>query len=153
MIDYACEIIEEHEEDKPLADELAKYAKFRLEHFAEFHKLFVEEARKHKEVNEKTVEHCIAVNAVFEHHVLAAFLCELIAEILEFIEVNLRTQIVLCVVRSVLNHVLCTGRINDLLLFHFTVGNTTAVISFIPAVALIEAEATSENRPDHNDYE
>ena len=59
MIDYACEIIEEHEEDRPLADELAKYAQFRLEHFMAFHKLFVDEAHKHKEVNEKTVEHCM----------------------------------------------------------------------------------------------
>lgn len=59
MIDYACEVIEEHEEDKPLADELAKYAKYRLEHFMAFHKLFVEEAHKHKEVNEKTVDHCM----------------------------------------------------------------------------------------------
>lgn len=59
MIDYACEIIEDHSEDKPLADELAKYAKFRLEHFMAFHKIFVDEAHKHKEVNEKTVDHCM----------------------------------------------------------------------------------------------
>jgi selenocysteine-specific translation elongation factor len=58
MIDYACEV-REHEEDKALADELAKYAKFRLEHFMQFHKLFVGEAMKHKEVNEKTVDHCM----------------------------------------------------------------------------------------------
>lgn len=59
MIEYACEIMEEKPEDKPLADELAKYAKFRLDHFMTFHKLFVEHAHKHKEVNEKTVEHCM----------------------------------------------------------------------------------------------
>lgn len=58
MIEYACEI-KEHDEDKVLADELAKYAKFRLEHFAQFHKIFVDEAMKHKEVNEKTVDHCM----------------------------------------------------------------------------------------------
>ena len=56
---YACDIKEDHPEDKPLADELAKYAKFRLEHFMAFHKIFVEEAHKHKEVNEKTVDHCM----------------------------------------------------------------------------------------------
>ena len=59
MIDYACEIKEEHAEDKALADELAKYAKYRLEHFTAFHKIFVEEAGKQKEVTEKTVEHCM----------------------------------------------------------------------------------------------
>ena len=58
MIDYAYEVIE-HEEGKELADELAKYAKFRLEHFDSFHKIFVSEAMKHKEVNEKTVDHCL----------------------------------------------------------------------------------------------
>ena len=59
MIEYACEIAEHSPEDKPLADELAKYAKFRLEHFMTFHKIFVDHALKHKEVNEKTVEHCM----------------------------------------------------------------------------------------------
>ena len=59
MIEYACEIAEHSPEDKPLADELAKYAKFRLEHFMTFHKIFVEHALKHKEVNEKTVDHCM----------------------------------------------------------------------------------------------
>ena len=59
MIEYACEITEHSPEDKPLADELAKYAKFRLEHFMTFHKIFVEHALKHKEVNEKTVDHCM----------------------------------------------------------------------------------------------
>ena len=59
MIDYACKIMEENPEDKAVADELAKYAKFRLEHFKAFHKIFVDEAHKHKEVNEKTVEFCM----------------------------------------------------------------------------------------------
>lgn len=59
MINYACEIKEEHIEDKALADELAKYAKYRLEHFMAFHKIFVEEAGKQKEVTEKTVERCM----------------------------------------------------------------------------------------------
>ena len=59
MIEYACEIAEQDPEDKPLADELAKYAKFRLEHFMTFHKIFVDHALKHKEVNEKTVDHCM----------------------------------------------------------------------------------------------
>ena len=59
MIEYACEIAEHCPEDKPLADEFAKYAKFRLEHFMNFHKIFVEHAHKHKEVNEKTVDHCM----------------------------------------------------------------------------------------------
>ena len=59
MIEYACDIAEDHPEDKSLADELAKYAKFRLDHFMEFHKFFVEQSHKHKEVNEKTVEHCM----------------------------------------------------------------------------------------------
>ena len=59
MIDYACEIKEEHSEDKALADELAKYAKFRLDHFMTFHKIFVEESKKQKDVTEKSVEKCM----------------------------------------------------------------------------------------------
>lgn len=59
MIDYACEIKEHTPEDKPLADELAKYAKYRLEHFAAFHRLFVEHAMKEKSIDMKTVEHCM----------------------------------------------------------------------------------------------
>lgn len=58
MIDYAC-AIEEHEEDKALADELAKYAHFRLNHFMEFHSIFVNEATKHNEVDKKTVGDCM----------------------------------------------------------------------------------------------
>ena len=59
MIDYACEIKEEEPQDKMLADELVKYAKYRLEHFMTFHKIFVEEANKQKDVTAKTVEHCL----------------------------------------------------------------------------------------------
>ena len=59
MIDYACEIKEHTPEDKPLADELAKYAKYRLEHFAAFHKLFVDQAMKEKSIDMKTVDHCM----------------------------------------------------------------------------------------------
>lgn len=59
MIDYACEIKEHSPEDKPLADELAKYAKYRLEHFMSFHKIFTSEAHKQKEVDMKTVSHCM----------------------------------------------------------------------------------------------
>lgn len=59
MIEYACEIKEHHPEDKALADELAKYAKYRLEHFMAFHKIFVDEAHKQKEVTEKTVANCM----------------------------------------------------------------------------------------------
>lgn len=59
MIDYACKIKEESPEDKPLADELAKYAKSRLEHFMVFHKIFMDEAMKQKDVDAKTVSHCM----------------------------------------------------------------------------------------------
>ena len=59
MIDYACKVKEENPEDKALADELAKYAKYRIEHFMVFHKIFVDEAHKQKQVTEKTVEHCM----------------------------------------------------------------------------------------------
>ena len=59
MIEYACEIAEHTPDDKALADELAKYAKYRLEHFMSFHKLFVEHAMKEKGVDGKTVEKCM----------------------------------------------------------------------------------------------
>ena len=39
---YAYEI-KEHEEDEHLANELAKYAQYRLEHFLDFHKIFESE--------------------------------------------------------------------------------------------------------------
>ena len=59
MIEYACEIKEHSPEDKALADELAKYAKYRLDHFMAFHKIFADEARKQKDVSEKTVSQCM----------------------------------------------------------------------------------------------
>lgn len=59
MIDYACDIAEENIEDKGLATEIAKYAKYRLDHFIAFHKIFIEEAGKHKEVDSKTVAQCM----------------------------------------------------------------------------------------------
>lgn len=58
MIDYAYEI-SKHEEDKALADEIAKYAQYRLEHFMNFHKLFENEASKEKNVDKETVSECM----------------------------------------------------------------------------------------------
>lgn len=57
MIKYAYEI-KEHEEDEHLANELAKYAQYRLEHFLDFHKIFESEVEKEKEEKE-TVAHCM----------------------------------------------------------------------------------------------
>lgn len=60
LSEYACELREKHPEDKPLADELMKYAKYRLEHFMEFHKLFVTEAKKTADLTHKTkVDECL----------------------------------------------------------------------------------------------
>ena len=59
MIEYAEEVKEHHKEDESLANELAKYAKYRLDHFMEFHKLFVEEAKKSEHVDKKTVSDCM----------------------------------------------------------------------------------------------
>ena len=58
MIEYACEI-KEHDEDHSLATEIAKYAQYRLNHFMEFHKIFLEEAKKVKAVDHKTVSDCM----------------------------------------------------------------------------------------------
>lgn len=58
MVEYAYEV-KEHQEDKILADELAKYAKSRLDHFMTFHKIFVEEAKKSKNTDDKTISHCM----------------------------------------------------------------------------------------------
>lgn len=58
MIKYACEIRED-EKDVQLADEIAKYAQYRLNHFSEFHKLFQEEAKKGAQADKKTVETCM----------------------------------------------------------------------------------------------
>ena len=60
MIDYACKIRECNPEDKPLADEIAKYAKFRLDHFSEFHKFF--ESQMLQDEGEEEVDdvcHCL----------------------------------------------------------------------------------------------
>lgn len=59
MIEYACGIREKHEEDKALADELAKYAQYRLNHFMEFHKLFQIEAKKMPAVTKESVSMCM----------------------------------------------------------------------------------------------
>lgn len=60
MIEYACEIAEHTPEDKALADELAKYAKYRLDHFMEFHKIFMAEAKKKATpTTEAKVDECL----------------------------------------------------------------------------------------------
>lgn len=59
MIDYACDIKKENPEDRALADELAKYAKYRLDHFTTFHKLFIDEAGKEKGITQRTVSDCM----------------------------------------------------------------------------------------------
>ena len=58
MIEYACEI-KEHPEDKHVADEMAQYAKFRLDHFMTFHEIFTKEAAKQKDIDSRTVAHCM----------------------------------------------------------------------------------------------
>ena len=57
MIKYACDI-KKYKEDEGLANEIAKYAQYRLEHFSEFHKLFENEVEKMKEEKD-TVSHCM----------------------------------------------------------------------------------------------
>lgn len=57
MIDYAFCIREEG--DKTLADEIAKYAQYRLQHFSDFHKLFEQEVSKEKEISMETVHKCM----------------------------------------------------------------------------------------------
>lgn len=59
MIEYACEIIEHSKDDKQIATEIAKYAQSRLNHFMEFHKKFVEEAKKVDDVDKKTISNCM----------------------------------------------------------------------------------------------
>ena len=59
MINYAREIKEESPEDKVLADELAKYALFRLNHFMDFHEHFKAEAGKMPEITAETVSTCM----------------------------------------------------------------------------------------------
>lgn len=58
LIDYACEL-KESEEDKALANEIAKYAQARLDHFMSFHKIFESESAKVKEVSNDTVQGCM----------------------------------------------------------------------------------------------
>ena len=58
MIEYAYEVLED-EKDKPLADELAKYAQSRLNHFNDFHKIFKAEVEKEPKSDHKTVEKCM----------------------------------------------------------------------------------------------
>ena len=59
VIDYAYCIREEQEADKNLADEIAKYAQYRLQHFTEFHHLFENEAEKQKSMDSDTVDKCM----------------------------------------------------------------------------------------------
>lgn len=59
MIEYAYEICEHNKDDKPLATEIAKYALTRLNHFMEFHKKFVEEAKKTNNMDDKTISNCM----------------------------------------------------------------------------------------------
>lgn len=58
MICYADEI-RENKEDAALADVIAKYAQYRLNHFMEFHKLFENESSKEPQVNAESVAYCM----------------------------------------------------------------------------------------------
>ncbi len=57
MIDYAFCIRDEG--DKTLADEIAKYAQYRLQHSLEFHKLLMQEITKEKKEEKETVHECM----------------------------------------------------------------------------------------------
>lgn len=57
MIDYAFCIREEG--DKTLADEIAKYAQYRLQHSLEFHKLLMQEITKEKKEEKETIHECM----------------------------------------------------------------------------------------------
>lgn len=60
LSEYACELRKKHPEDKPIADELMKYAKYRLDHFMEFHKIFMAEAKKKATpTTEAKVDECL----------------------------------------------------------------------------------------------
>jgi hypothetical protein len=60
LTEYACKLREKSPEDRSLADELMKYGKYRLDHFMEFHKLFVAEAKKEVMDNPKSkVDECL----------------------------------------------------------------------------------------------
>lgn len=50
MINYAHEIQEEG--DKTLADDFAKYATYRLEHFDNFHKILLDELKASKDTDD-----------------------------------------------------------------------------------------------------
>ena len=58
MIKYACEI-KETQSDKALADEIAKYALSRLNHYNEFHKLFEQEMSKESKHSKESIENCL----------------------------------------------------------------------------------------------
>lgn len=58
MIDYAY-CIRENEEDKTLADDFARYAQSRLQHFKEFHNLFENEVMKQNNTNSEIVYKCM----------------------------------------------------------------------------------------------
>ena len=58
LIDYAYCVREENEEDKELADSIAKYALERFNHFKSFHKLFQEEVAK-EDVTQETAYECL----------------------------------------------------------------------------------------------
>lgn len=59
MIEYACDIRKKTPEDRQVADELARYASFRLNHFMEFHEHFKNEAKKMPSVNGEVVSMCL----------------------------------------------------------------------------------------------
>lgn len=59
MIDYAWEIRDEDSKDTDVADTIAKYAKQRLDHFQEFHKIFQTHAMKETDVTKETVSQCM----------------------------------------------------------------------------------------------
>lgn len=58
MIKYAHKI-KEKEQDKGIADEIAKYAQWRIEHFKIFHKLFQQEAEKYPEIEQAKISDCM----------------------------------------------------------------------------------------------
>lgn len=60
LTEYACKLREKSPEDKSLADQFMKSGKYRLDHFMEYHKLFVAEAKKEETSATKTkVDECL----------------------------------------------------------------------------------------------
>ena len=59
MINYAWEIKEENSKDTDVADTIAKYAKYRLDHFMEFHKIFQAHALKEESISKDSVSTCM----------------------------------------------------------------------------------------------